>query len=382
MAARLAGTGANGLVLYNADMWRDRVHLMNRDCNQQQIGDPIDAVNQGNVTYLPAGTQSKDQFSAAHTVETISENAPALTGSSVVAMKWNSFSGGCVQASMARTLMGKEIYQAVSKKNVYRSILLPEQPFAYAGDVTLTAVKLNNGKYAVSVTGLQYINDENIAVTVLYAAFSEYDPFTGLLNKDAKNATYKVYFLSTETMGLSETPWAREAQDSAAATEGMLCPAMRRLPNLGSLGMELAVAGVEIIRKIVDIGISLAGLIEIWGKQQSCPLVTHGHSLLQRCGSDLLSLDEFFEAIFRANAHFWRSFSLVAERIRDMDEQNLANVVDGVAYYGESTLSPLDAYKSTVSTMRLPTEEMGDQFIQVMIYRIGLLQAMHAYNPL
>jgi len=291
-----------------------------------------------------------------------------------VVMKWDSFSGGCVQASMARTLMGKEVYQTVSKKNVYRSILLTDQPFAYAGDVTLTAVKLNDGKYAVavdrlygseanefsmvnvlkefpahppadtikiggkmqeqtdklpvpysfsdmagvqhpavtsrssvffavnpslamfkgfasgcmtrgmvwqtqlsalssyapirvwkidpfaycphgddgsqncgvgrvhfadipdafteikvdgenmvnvfdirkcdipfavSVAGLQYINDENIAVTVLHAAFNEYDPFTGLLNNNAKNATYKVYFLSTETMGLSETPWSR-----------------------------------------------------------------------------------------------------------------------------------------------------------------------------
>lgn len=217
--------------------------------------------------------------------------------------------------------------------------------------------------FAVSVTGLEYINEENIAVTVLYAAFDEYDPFTGLLVKDASKATYKVYFLSTETMGLSETPWSREAMLSA--TEGMLCPAMRRLPNLGSLSTEVIVAGIEIVRKVIDIGISLPGLIEIWGKQQSCSLVTHGHSLLTRCGSDLLSLDNFFEALNKANGHFWRSFSLVAERIRDLDEDNLANVVDGVAYYGESTLSPLDAYKSTVSTMRVPSEEMGDQFIQV-----------------
>lgn len=210
--------------------------------------------------------------------------------------------------------------------------------------------------FAVSVTGLEYVNDENIAVTVLWAAFDEYDPFTGLLAPNATKATYKVLFLSTETMGLSETPWSREASMSSAASEGMLCPAMRRLPNLGSLTTELVVAGIEIARKVVDIGISLAGLIEIWGKQQSCSLVTHGHSLLRRCGSDLLSLDNFFEAINRANAHFWRSFSLVSERIRNLDADVLANIVDGVAYYGEATISPLDAYKSVVSTMRIPTQ--------------------------
>jgi hypothetical protein len=79
----------------------------------------------------------------------------------------------------------------------------------------------------------------------------------------------------------------------------------------------------------------------------------------------LLSLDDFFEAINRANAHFWRSFSLVAERIRSLDEDNLANLVDGVAYYGESTISPLDAYKSIIVSTKVPTKDLGTQFIQV-----------------
>lgn len=528
MAARLHGTGANGLVLYNANEWRDRVHLMHRDCNKQQIGpNPLAAVREDRAQLLLVTDDSSSSSSATTTVESASENAPALNGASVLVKKWDPVQGGCVQASLTRSLVGKEIYQAVSKRNVFRSVLLPGQPFAYSGDVTLTAVRRNDGSYAVavdrlygseaneytmvnvmqdfpahppadtikiggnmqaqvdklpipysfsdmagvqhpavssrssvffavnpslamfkgfasgclpprgmvwqtqlsalssyapirvwkidpfaycapgnddcglgrvhfadipgaftevkvgeetvnvfdirkcdipfavSVTGLEYINEENIAVTVLWAAFDEYDPFTGLLAKGATKAYYKVLFLSTETMGLSETPWSREyTTTEAAASEGMLCPAMRRLPNLGSLGTELAVAGIEIARKIVDIGISLPGLVEIWDKQQSCSLVTRGHSLLKRCGSDLLSLDNFFEALNRANAHFWRSFSLVAERIRDLDEENLANVVDGVAYYGESTVSPLDAYKSTVGTMRVPAQEMGDQFIQ------------------
>ena len=32
MAARLSGSGADGLVLYNAPDWHERVHLMKRDC--------------------------------------------------------------------------------------------------------------------------------------------------------------------------------------------------------------------------------------------------------------------------------------------------------------------------------------------------------------
>ena len=88
----------------------------------------------------------------------------------------------------------------------------------------------------------------------------------------------------------------------------------------------------------------------------------------RRCGSDLLSLDNFFEAMNQANVHFWHSFSLVSQRIRQVDEDRLANLVDGVAYYGESTLSPLDSYKSVVATMKLPTSEMGRQFIQVSTF--------------
>ena len=146
----------------------------------------------------------------------------------------------------------------------------------------------------------------------------------------------------------------------------MLCPAMRRLPNLGSLSAEILVAGVELIRKVFDLAITLPGLVEIWGKQQTCSLVTHGHSFLRRCGRDLLSLDDFFEAINRANAHFWRSFSLVAERVRRLEQDKLANLIDGVAYYGESTISPMDVYKSIIVSTKIPAQEMGQQFIQVI----------------
>lgn len=218
-------------------------------------------------------------------------------------------------------------------------------------------------KFSVSVTNLEYINEENIAVTVLNASFTEYNPETGLLEPSSEKASYDVWFLSTETMALSRTPWNREILLSMQM-EGMLCPAMRRLPNLGSLGAELVVAGVELVRKVVDLTVSLPGMVTMWERQQSCSLVTHGHSLLKRCGTDLFSLNDFFDALNRANAHFWRSFSIVAERIRSMEQYELANVVEGVAYYGEATLSPTQAYSSIITTARIPTNDMGKQIIQ------------------
>jgi hypothetical protein len=224
--------------------------------------------------------------------------------------------------------------------------------------------------FSVSVVGMDYINEENIAITVLKASFFDYSPDTGLLRPDAKNASYQVYYLSTTNMSLSSTPHERDVMMAAtSASEGKLCPAMRRLPNVGSLLAEAYVAGVELVRKVLDILLVLPAASRMWDTQESCPIVTHGHSLLQKCGSDLLSLDDFFDAINRANAHFWRSFAIIAERTRSMGvfANRVANIVDGVAYYGESTISPATTYSSLVTSVRIPTKEAASQFIQAVM---------------
>jgi hypothetical protein len=222
--------------------------------------------------------------------------------------------------------------------------------------------------FSVSVVGLEYVNEENIAVTVLKAAFSEYDAATGLLSPDAKHASYQIYFLSTVTMALGDIPWERDVILSAVSTtEGKLCPAMRRLPNVGSFFAEIAVAGVELVRKILDIVIMIPVLVQVWGEQENCPLVTHGHTLMLKCGTDLLSLDEFFDSVNRANAHFWRAFSIASERVRGTGADNVANIIDGVAYYGESSLSPSDVQASFIRSVRIPAKELGKEMIQGVI---------------
>jgi hypothetical protein len=57
----------------------------------------------------------------------------------------------------------------------------------------------------------------------------------------------------------------------------------------------------------------------------------------RRCGRDLFSLEDFFESMERANSHFWTGFGIVATRIRDLGADDIANVVDGVAYFGDGT---------------------------------------------
>ena len=62
-------------------------------------------------------------------------------------------------------------------------------------------------------------------------------------------------------MSLSSVPWERNVIVSAdAVAKGRLCPAMRRLPKLGSFFAEVFVAGIELMRKVLDIILVLPAL--------------------------------------------------------------------------------------------------------------------------
>jgi hypothetical protein len=212
--------------------------------------------------------------------------------------------------------------------------------------------------FSMEVTALEYLNEENIAVTILKAAFIDYDLEKGVLKANSTASHYDIMYLSTFSMALSSTPHNRDFLTSEAA-QGQLCAGMRRFPNLGSLTAELTTAVVNFIRPVVSIMVTIPGLIEIWGKGMPCSLNTHGHSILQLCGAEILSLDDFFDSINRANKHYWFAFTLVAQAIRSQDQHKLANIVDGVAYYGAATSSPVGVYSQSITTAHLPIEELG-----------------------
>lgn len=169
---------------------------------------------------------------------------------------------------------------------------------------------------------------------------------------------YQIYYLSTKTMALGRVPWYRDFQYTKV-TQGILCPSMRRMPNLGSMSTELMSVPVNLARPVLNVLVSLPGLISIWGQQQSCPLVTHGHSLLRRCGSDLFSLDDFFDSLDRANTHFWASFGIVSTRVRqDLGDDTSANIIDGIAYYGHGTTIPIAGRsRYLLLSFRMPFQE-------------------------
>ena len=88
-------------------------------------------------------------------------------------------------------------------------------------------------------------------------------------------------------------------------------------------------------------------------------MVTRGHSLLKVCGAELLSLDDFFAAVFRCNTLFWQAFTIIADSFGPGAPQTFIN---GVAVAGENggwaaLLPGMAAQLTSVSKMS-PTDAM------------------------
>lgn len=94
MAARRSGSRNNGLVLYNAPDWFDRVHLMDRNC----ISEPLQGEFNDLINYISNGINTL----ASAVVET-SSATDLLDGNLVQRSAWDPIANGCVQDSDARS---------------------------------------------------------------------------------------------------------------------------------------------------------------------------------------------------------------------------------------------------------------------------------------
>jgi hypothetical protein len=213
-----------------------------------------------------------------------------------------------------------------------------------------------NESFAVEVSSLEYLNQENIAVTILEAPFTEYNQETGALLPNTTQARYRIMYVSTVSMAISDSPHTRDYSNEAV--QGQLCANMRRFPNVGSIVTESTIVFINIFHPIVSLIVTFPALLEMWRDGRACALNTHGHSILRKCGSELLSLDDMFDSIIRANGHFWAGFALVSQALRGTEQPMLANVVDGVAYYGDAISSPVGVVSNVIQTVRIPVTEI------------------------
>ncbi|NDC90165.1 MAG: hypothetical protein EB075_15425 [Bacteroidetes bacterium] len=153
MAARKTGSGANGLLLYNEPDWRERVMLLDRDCSH--LEDPEQSFLSKLVTYISNGTKEQDPK---NTVETRTLND--IFGGSVRTANWDP-NLGCSISTKTQSLVGLNVHAGYNNpNNNVRSIRMPGQPFAFAGDTTLTPIRDGQGNHFVAIDRL-YGNENN-----------------------------------------------------------------------------------------------------------------------------------------------------------------------------------------------------------------------------
>lgn len=127
------------------------------------------------------------------------------------------------------------------------------------------------------VTGMEYIDTENIAISVLRSTPELIDVQTLQPISKTDNFTHTVtFFLNTVTMQLREgTAWASEVPQ-AAFTQGQLCPNQRRMPPFGSMMSQVISAGIYFIRMPFNVILNGVYIFDRWTQERGdqCPLIT------------------------------------------------------------------------------------------------------------
>ena len=192
-------------------------------------------------------------------------------------------------------------------KNAARgaSVEMPEVFLSQTNSTSICGSAFN-----VMVTSMEWLSEENIAITVLHAAPAYLDMRSlKPLGNDPQKVRYRTYFLNPLSLQLRENELWRpdQATSQLAAGPGTLCPDWRNMPQFGSMLGELGAAASLGARTFVSFLLAAPVVMQndALRKLRECPAVPLGHSLLLNCGRNLLSLDDSFAAMRKANSHFW-----------------------------------------------------------------------------
>lgn len=199
--------------------------------------------------------------------------------------------------------------------------------------------------FNMAITSMEYLNEDNIAMTVLRAPPRSIDPWTQQPVAFLEDISYNVWFLNPKTMQVQEgETFVNEEEAQVISVQGRLCPSQRRLPEFGSLLMEAAVSALYFGYMPVNFLVNLPAFSnpKIFSQVEKCAPVTRGHSLLKTCGRNIVSLDKSYEALKRANGHFWRSLSILGTQLQDKETgPQVQTFLNGAQVVGEATRFPV-----------------------------------------
>ena len=218
--------------------------------------------------------------------------------------------------------------------------------------------------FNVSVQALEYLNEDNVAVTVESSPVTGWDAATASF----RNASRRTYWLNPSTMRLKDTIWQTDPASTGLPTQiPQLCPALQRLPRVGTFTAEVLNAGVFAVRYVVFAIAYTPGLVAVWRAGPRCPAPGSAlyHSVLASCGERVYALDDLFDSLDDAGAVFWHGLSLVARLIAPAGKPAIAgpitDVLDGMAQYGQGTVDVWAGGRAVLLLTRVPIREQAVQ---------------------
>ena len=220
--------------------------------------------------------------------------------------------------------------------------------------------------FNVSVAALEYLNEDNIAVTLLSSPVTGWDG----VSETFPGAARTTYWLNPATMRVRRTVWQTDPASSGIPTQiPSLCPALQRVPRVGTFLAEALNAGVFLLRFAVGLVAYTPGLIPVWSSPGGvrCPAPGSAlyHSELANCGERVYALDDFFDSLDDAGAVFWHSLSLLARLIAPSGmpalAQPITNVLDGMSQYGQGAVDVWAGGSAVLSLTKVPIKDQVTQ---------------------
>jgi hypothetical protein len=205
--------------------------------------------------------------------------------------------------------------------------------------------------YNMKVTGLEYINADNLLLTVLAATPRDWDwqsedVFAG------RAFEYRFYFVHPNRHDCTDpndaqtmyTCWRSaedgmfSAPDTSVSETGALCPMLQRMPKWGSMVTEVLVAQVQLVRVALDalfvFPLIVRGGIGDLFEQRARPTF---HAFLDASGNTLFDLEDTLQAMQLSAFYMAGTFSRTATLMQTLGVQELETVLIGTARVFEYT---------------------------------------------
>jgi hypothetical protein len=186
-----------------------------------------------------------------------------------------------------------------------------------------------NSVVNMKVTGLEYLNEENLLLTVLATSAENWDWRANDVVAGGE-FEYRYYFVHPNrhdctTEGSDEavfTCWREESAGMFRTTElslsamGSLCPALQRMPKWGSMLSEGAIAAASLLEVLIDTVFTLPATLTVAGGLNEVFQVREKptfHRFLDVRGASLLDFDPCFRAAEQSAFHMANTLTRAAK---------------------------------------------------------------------